>query len=64
MGKIEHVVCFRSRKASPGEEYELPLREEYSAFACPCLLDMISRKILQLFWYQPFSLEICKAEIQ
>lgn len=44
MGKIVHVVCFHSRKASPGEESELVLIEQYSAFACACLLYTISCK--------------------
>lgn len=44
MGKIVHVVCFWSRKASPGEESEFLLTEEYSAFACACFLDTILRK--------------------
>lgn len=44
MGKIVHVVCFRSRKPSPREESVLILIEEYSAFACACLLAMISHK--------------------
>lgn len=44
MGKIVCVACFYSSKASPGEESEFVLIEEYSVFACICLLDTISCK--------------------